>query len=111
MEFRVSRAEPRRDRELLLKLGGAGFFQAMVAGHELKLFEFLAARPGATREAIAEGIGIPLASVRVLLLALCAMELVARDEAGGYRNADWVTGAFTGEGQRIAFSPNALKKV
>src|SRR5258708_5684385 len=98
MEFRVSRAEPRRDRELLLKLGGAGFFQAMVAGHELKLFEFLAAHPGATREAIAEGIGIPLASVRVLLLALCAMEMVARDGAGGYRDVEWVAGAFTGEG-------------
>ncbi len=98
MEFRVSRTEPRRDRELLLKLGGAGFFQAMVAGHELKLFEFLAAHPGAAREAIAGGIGLPLASLRVLLLALCAMELVLRDEAGGYRNQDWVTGAFTGEG-------------
>jgi len=111
MEFRVSRAEPRRDRELLLKLGGAGFFQAMVAGHELKLFQFLADRPGASREEIAQGIGIPVASVRILLLALCAMQLVSRSEAGGYHNADWVAGAFTGEGPTFATMVDAFHQL
>ncbi|HVE86655.1 MAG TPA: methyltransferase [Myxococcales bacterium] len=96
---------------MILKLGGAGFFQAMVAGHELKLFQWLASNPGASREAVASGIGIPLYSARVLLLALCAMGLVERDGLGGYRNADWVTGAFTGEGPTFATMVDAFHQL
>lgn len=78
-------------------LGGAGFFQAIVAAHELGLFRYLAAHPGVSQAAITEGLGLPPASVRVLLLSCCAMRLVERTEAGEYRNAEWVSAAFAGE--------------
>jgi methyltransferase len=97
MEFRRTREPPRRDRELMLMLGGAGFFQAMVAAHELGLFRYLAAHPDTRQTAIAEALGLPPASVRVLLLACCAMRLVERTPAGEYHNAEWVSAAFTGE--------------
>jgi hypothetical protein len=97
MEFRRTREPPQRDRELMLILGGAGFFQAMAAAHELGLFRYLADHPGVSQTTLAEGLGLPTASARVLLLACCAMRLVERTEAGEYRNRDWVSAAFAGE--------------
>ncbi|HYH99741.1 methyltransferase [Hyalangium sp.] len=97
MEFRRTREPAQRDRELMLMLGGAGFFQALVAAHELGLFRYLAAHPGMSQAALAEGLGLPPASLRVLLLACCAMKLVERTQDGEYRNLEWVSAAFAGE--------------
>lgn len=95
MRFTVERAPPRRDRELMLVLGGAGFFKAIAAAHELHLFEYLYAHRGATAEEIAQGLTLPLYSVQTLLMACAAMRFVERSDEG-YQNVAWVNGAFAG---------------
>lgn len=97
MEFHQTRDTPQRDRELMLLLGGPGFFQAMAAAHELGLFRHLAAHPDATQASLSEALSLPLASLRVLLMACCALRLTERTPEGTYRNAGWVSAAFAGE--------------
>jgi hypothetical protein len=97
LDYVVNRAAPRRDRELLLLLGGAGFFKALVAAHELGLFRFLSAHPGASQADVAVGCGLPLPSTRTLLMTTCALRLTERDAAGGYRNVEWVNGGLAGD--------------
>ncbi|MFO0722585.1 MAG: methyltransferase [Myxococcota bacterium] len=96
MRFEVQRAPAQRDRELMLILGGAGFFKAVVAAHELHLFKYLRDRPGSTPEDLSQGLSLPLPSVRTLLMACAALRFVERDSSGRYQNAAWVSGAFAG---------------
>jgi ubiquinone/menaquinone biosynthesis C-methylase UbiE len=61
-------------------------FNAIVTGLELDVFRFLSEHPGSGFDEIGRFAGIPPHQLRVLMLALCATELV-RHEDGGYTNS------------------------
>jgi SAM-dependent methyltransferase len=65
---------------------GPALFNAVVAGLELDIFAFLSSHPGATFADIHRHVAIPPHQLRVLLLALCATELVEKHD-GRYANA------------------------
>ncbi|MGY0055418.1 methyltransferase [Streptomyces sp. LZ34] len=65
---------------------GPALFNALVAALELDVFKFLSDRPGATFDDIQEFTGLPTHQLRVLMLGLCATELVAKED-GGYTNS------------------------
>ena len=94
MDLHVQRAPAARDRDLMLLLGGAVFFQAVVAAHRLGVFKALAVDGGATRDELAQRCSLPMGSARALLMTCQSLGLVTRDDAGRYRNMPWVTGAF-----------------
>ena len=97
MDFNVIRAPVERDRETVLILGGAAFFQAVVAGHRLGLFRYLSTHPGAEQEVIAQDLQLPVASLRTLLMACQSLRWIERNEVGGYRNVGWVDQALGGD--------------
>lgn len=97
MEYTVHRDPPDRERDMMLIIGGPIFFQAVMAAKRLGIFSYLAAVPGASREKIASNLGLPLQSVRTLLMAIQAIGWITRDEEGGYHNLDWVTPTLAGE--------------
>jgi hypothetical protein len=88
-----------RDRELMLVLGGAGFFRVVVAAHRLGLFRLLGERPGLTRDEVGAALQLPEHSVITLLMACQALGWVVRDEHGGVRNAPWVDPALASSSQ------------
>ncbi|GAA4932742.1 methyltransferase [Streptomyces coeruleoprunus] len=69
-----------------LIVNGPALFNAVVAGVELGVFAFLSEHPKAEFEDIRRHVGIPEHSLRVLLLGLCASEMVLRED-GRYHNA------------------------
>jgi NAD(P)-dependent dehydrogenase (short-subunit alcohol dehydrogenase family)/SAM-dependent methyltransferase len=66
---------------------GPALFSAVVAGLELDIFGFLARRPDATCDELAESTGVPRHQLRVLMLTLCATGAVCR-QGGRYRNSE-----------------------
>ncbi|HEX6376081.1 MAG TPA: methyltransferase [Allosphingosinicella sp.] len=61
---------------------------ALFSANDLGLFDYLDGHPGASREQIAEGLGIPEFSARVLLMGICDTGMVERDpQTLGYRNS------------------------
>jgi hypothetical protein len=75
-------------REFTLVLGGYAYFQALVAGYRLGLFEYLARNAsGRTREQIARELKITPYAARVLLLSLCSLNLLKKGPRESYRNA------------------------
>ncbi|MDX2013302.1 MAG: methyltransferase [Myxococcaceae bacterium] len=99
MEVHHERRRGARDRELMLVLGGAGFFRVVVAAHRLGLFTLLAERPGVLRDDVGPALGLPQRSVITLLMACQALGWVERDAAGGLRNAPWVGPALASTSQ------------
>lgn len=97
MEFSLHKEEPLRDRDLTLIVGGAMFFQALVAAHRIGLFRYLAQHPNRTRPQIAAALAVPLASVRALVLTIRALDFVLENESGELRNRDWVSQSFGGD--------------
>jgi SAM-dependent methyltransferase len=88
----MSRTTGDRVREKFdLVVNGPALFNAVVAGIELGVFDFLAKEPNSTFEEVQENTGVPAHQLRVLLFSLCTVELIARD-GGRYTNA-----AFTDE--------------
>lgn len=99
MHVHLERRRGPRDRELMLVLGGAGFFRAIVAAHRLGVFRLLAERPGVARDEVAVALGLPQHSVTALLMTCQAIGWVERDEHGGLRNAAWVGPALASTSQ------------
>jgi ubiquinone/menaquinone biosynthesis C-methylase UbiE len=77
---------------------GPALFNAVLAGAELGVFEFLSAHPKSTAEEIREQLAIPAHSLRVLLFALCTTELIYR-ESGAYSNTPVADDFFAGGGE------------
>lgn len=75
-------------REFTLVLGGYAYFEALVAGCRLGVFERLEkGSKGMEREEIAGALGISAYAARVLLLSLCSIGLLTRSSKGIYRNS------------------------
>ncbi|MCE9612986.1 MAG: methyltransferase domain-containing protein [Lentisphaerae bacterium] len=67
------------DREQLnLIAQGHAAFQLLWAGVDLGLYDLLAASPGATREAVAEGLSIQAQPARILLVGLTALGVIEK---------------------------------
>lgn len=88
-----------RDRELMLVLGGAGFFRVVVAAHRLGLFQLLAERPGLTRDEVGPALGLPAHSAATLLMACQALRWVEADASGALHTAAWVGPALASTSQ------------
>lgn len=73
-------------QNLQLLAHAPALFNAVVAALELGVLDFLSTHPAATADAIGRHTGVPAHQLRVLLLALCAMDLVTKRD-GTYRNA------------------------
>ncbi|MEV6923818.1 methyltransferase [Dactylosporangium sp. NPDC051485] len=69
-----------------LIVNGPALFNAIVAGLELDVFRYLREHPGAGFEDLHTFTGLPRHSLRVLLLALTATELVSKKD-GRYTNS------------------------
>jgi ubiquinone/menaquinone biosynthesis C-methylase UbiE len=71
---------------LQLIVNGPALFNAIVSALELDIFGYLAEHPGSSFADLRTFTGLPDHSVRVLLFALCATELVDKRD-GGYVNS------------------------
>lgn len=94
MDYSLQQEKPVRDRELTLILGGAVFFQSIVASHRVGIFRYLAQHPDQTRAQIADALQVPITSIRALVMTLRALGFLTESAAGALRNADWVSEAF-----------------
>jgi nitroreductase/ubiquinone/menaquinone biosynthesis C-methylase UbiE len=76
---------------------GPALFNAVVAACEFDLFGYIDEHPGADFQAIHEHAGIPGHKLRVLLLCLCAADLMTRRD-GGYENTPIARELLAGRG-------------
>ena len=75
-------------KQLCDVMNGYIYSQTLVTACDLDLFTYLSAHPGATQEELAQSLGLSPHCTRILMLASCAVGMVRRDSAGGYRNSD-----------------------
>lgn len=96
------RDEERIYERFQLVVNGPALFNAVVTALELDVFGFLSKNPGAAFDSVRQATGLPAHQLRVLMLALCGTELIAK-ENDGYVNsavADTMLAADTPESWR-----------
>lgn len=73
--------------DFYLILGGAFYFQYLYCGCKFQVFDYLEENPKNDLATIAKGIGLSEYSTRVLLLGLCAAELITKTD-DCYKNSN-----------------------
>jgi O-methyltransferase domain/Dimerisation domain len=69
-------------------MNGYIYSQTLATACDFDLFSYLSKHPGATQDELREVLGLSPYSIRVLLLACCAVDLIYRaEETGGYFNS------------------------
>lgn len=90
------RCERVRERFELI-VNGPALFNAVATAAEFDVFPFLSRNPGATFDALAEHTGLEHHKLRVLLLSLCATELVEKHD-GRFTNSGVAEELLTSDG-------------
>lgn len=89
-------ADPLYERFQLI-INGPALFNAVVAAIELDVFGFLAEHPSSGFEEVQAHVDVPPHQLRVLLHALCATELVEKQD-GRYANSDLANSLLVSDG-------------